>query len=302
MKNIAIILLIVISLSSCQVYKIVPNYVSSKELANVTIGQTKEQVRTTLGKTNPYDILAGWSRDCEVHQYKYKKGCKKLPAGDAELESGLTAGILQYEEESDVYLVYKNGKLNSLITDAGKKDLEALLDDVIAVKDACNEKGIRGCMDPESITYNKNAVISDGSCKYAPCGMKVNPNFNSKRPVSDCNQEFIPIKSPTTTVVAKPECSNCDLIEKLAANSNAKISINIGGNTNTVMSAFSPSKKKTTITINDEGKAAPADSEKNKEKREAQAAAKQKAEEARAAAKAKAAEKKANRPKPNVFQ
>ena len=75
MKNIAIILLIVISLSSCQVYKIVPNYVSSKELANVTIGQTKEQVRTTLGKTNPYDILAGWSRDCEVHQYNYKKGC-----------------------------------------------------------------------------------------------------------------------------------------------------------------------------------------------------------------------------------
>jgi hypothetical protein len=300
MKKIALIALTVIGLSSCQVYKTVPNYVSSKELANVTIGQTKEQVRTTLGKTNPYDILAGWSRDCEVHQYKYKKGCKKLPAGDAELESGLTAGILQYEAESDVYLVYKNGKLSSLITDAGKKDLEALLDDVIAVKDACSEKGIRGCMDPESITYNKDAVISDGSCKYAPCGMKVNPNFNSKRPVSDCNQEFIPIKSPTTTVVAKPECSNCDFIEKLAANSNAKITINIGGTANTGMSAFSPSKKKTTISINDDDKA---NGDKNTSKKgEAKAAAKQKAEEARAAAKARAAEKKANRPKPNVFQ
>ena len=142
MKNITLILLTVISLSSCKVYKTVPNYVSSKELANITIGSTKEQVKANLGKTSPYDILAAWSHDCEVHQYKYKKACKKLPARDAELEGGLTAGMLQYEDESDAYLVYKNGKLSSLITDAGKKELEALLDDVTDVTDACSEKGI----------------------------------------------------------------------------------------------------------------------------------------------------------------
>ena len=177
MKKITLIMITALFLNSCITFKTVPNFVSSKELAALTIGTSKAQVKINLGNTSPYDILAGWSQDCEVHQYKYKKSCHKLNAKNQNLESGLSSGQLQYEKPEDAYLVYKNGKLSSLITDAGKKDLELLMDDVVAVKDACSEKGVAGCMDPESINYNKNAVVSDGSCKYVECGLKVNPKI-----------------------------------------------------------------------------------------------------------------------------
>ena len=300
MKNIVLLFITLLLTSSCASYKLVPNYVTSKELANVTIGSTKEEVRAVLGKTLPFDILAGWSNDCEVHQYKYKKPCKTLPARDADLENGLTSGIQQYEEESDVYLVYKNGKLTSLITDAGKKELVALLDDIRNVKDACNEKGIAGCMDPASLNYNKDAVISDGSCKYAPCGYKLNPDYNPKRPVSECNLEFIPIKTPTvTTNTEKKECTSCDILEKLVSNGNAKITINLGSNQSSGGRLALPSKKKTTLAISEEGdKASKMASERDQKKAEAKA----KAEQARAAAKAKIAERKAKRTKPLLFQ
>ncbi|MEI6021659.1 MAG: hypothetical protein WCR21_11070, partial [Bacteroidota bacterium] len=83
------------------------------------------------------------------------------------------------------------------------------------------------------------------------------------------------------------------------ANSNAKITINLGTNATSGMGLFSSAKKKTTITIHDDGKTA---AENNTQKHEAKAAAKAKANMAKAEAKARAAEKRAKKPKPNVFQ
>ena len=73
MKKITLIMITALFLNSCITFKTVPNFVSSKELAALTIGTSKAQVKINLGNTSPYDILAGWSQDCEVHQYKYKK-------------------------------------------------------------------------------------------------------------------------------------------------------------------------------------------------------------------------------------
>ena len=301
MKKITLIMITALFLNSCITFKTVPNFVSSKELAALTIGTSKAQVKINLGNTSPYDILAGWSQDCEVHQYKYKKSCHKLSAKNQNLESGLSSGQLQYEKPEDAYLVYKNGKLSSLITDAGKKDLELLMDDVVGVKDACNEKGVAGCMDPESINYNKNAVVSDGSCKYVECGLKVNPNFNKKRPISECNLEFIPIKPKTANIEAekKKECTNCDIIEGIASNPNANITISLGSNSNSLRNVFSPSKKKTTISLTE----SVGDQENNASSEiPEKKAKKQKSNEENAANKQKRDEENANREKPNLFK
>ena len=281
MKKITLIMITALFLNSCITYKTVPNFVSSKELAALTIGTSKAQVKINLGNTSPYDILAGWSQDCEVHQYQYKKSSHKLRKKEETLESGLSSGRLQYDKPEDAYLVYKNGKLSTLITDAGKKDLESLMDDVVGVKNACSEKGLAGCMDPESINYNKDAVISDGNCEYCPCDFEKNPNYDKNKPAASCqtnNLKCIPVKKPGDNGVKKSgdngvkkpgdnsvneadkkkECTDCDIIEKIASNPNANITINLGSNSNSLRNVFSPSKKKTTIslteTANDENK------------------------------------------------
>jgi len=272
MKKITLIMITALFLNSCITFKTVPNFVSSKELAALTIGTSKEQVKINLGNTSPYDILAGWSQDCEVHQYQYKKSSHKLRKKEQTLESGLSSGKLQYDKPEDAYLVYKNGKLSTLITDAGKKDLESLMDDVVGVKNACSEKGLAGCMDPESINYNKDAVISDGNCEYCPCDFVKNPNYDKNKPAASCqtnNLKCIPVKKPGDNGVKKSgdngvkkpgdnsvneadkkkECTDCDIIEKIASNPNANITINLGSNSNSLRNVFSPSKKKTTISL-----------------------------------------------------
>ena len=321
MKKITLIMITVLFLNSCITFKTVPNFVSSKELAALTIGTSKAQVKINLGNTSPYDILAGWSQDCEVHQYKYKKSSHKLSAKNQSLESGLSSGQLQYDKPEDAYLVYKNGKLSTLITDAGKKDLESLMDDVVAVKNACSEKGLSGCMDPESINYNKDAVVSDGNCEYCPCDFVKNPNYDKNKPAASCqtnNLKCIPVKKPGDNAVKKlvevekkKECTDCDIIERIASNPNAKINVNFSSNSNSLRNIFSPSKNQTTISLTDpkseediiakqklDEEMAAAKEIRDEEK----AAAKQKRNEEKAAAKQKRDEEKANREKPNLFK
>ena len=321
MKKITLIMITVLFLNSCITFKTVPNFVSSKELAALTIGTSKAQVKINLGNTSPYDILAGWSQDCEVHQYKYKKSSHKLSAKNQSLESGLSSGQLQYDKPEDAYLVYKNGKLSTLITDAGKKDLESLMDDVVAVKNACSEKGLSGCMDPESINYNKDAVVSDGNCEYCPCDFVKNPNYDKNKPAASCqtnNLKCIPVKKPGDNAVKKlvevekkKECTDCDIIERIASNPNAKINVNFSSNSNSLRNIFSPSKNQTTISLTEpkseediiakqklDEEMAAAKEIRDEEK----AAAKQKRNEEKAAAKQKRDEEKANREKPNLFK
>ena len=321
MKKITLIMITALFLNSCITFKTVPNFVSSKELAALTIGTSKSQVKINLGNTSPYDILAGWSQDCEVHQYKYKKSSHKLSAKNQSLESGLSSGQLQYDKPEDAYLVYKNGKLSTLITDAGKKDLESLMDDVVAVKNACSEKGLSGCMDPESINYNKDAVVSDGNCEYCPCDFVKNPNYDKNKPAASCqtnNLKCIPVKKPGDNAVKKlvevekkKECTDCDIIERIASNPNAKINVNFSSNSNSLRNIFSPSKNQTTISLTDpkseediiakqklDEEMAAAKEIRDEEK----AAAKQKRNEEKAAAKQKRDEEKAKREKPNLFK
>ena len=98
------------------------------------------------------------------HKVKYKQTQKELFPSEEDLESGLTNGRKLYPNtDANAYLVYKNGKLNSLLTEIGKSELEQLLKDVTKITEVCSEKNIRGCMDPQSINYNEEAIIDDGN-------------------------------------------------------------------------------------------------------------------------------------------
>ena len=229
MKQTLLILVSTLVLSSCKTFLTIPNYVSSKELASLTIGSTKNQVKTNLGNTSPFDILAGWSQGCEVHHYKYKQTQKELFPAEEDLESGLTNGRKLYpNNDANAYLVYKNGKLSSLLTDIGKGELEELLKDVTKITDVCSEKNLRGCMDPESLNYNEDAIIADGNCEYCPCDFVKNPDYNKNRPVSSCNTKCIAVKKPVENAVEKKKpCSNCDIIDRL---SNGKAGVNVNLN------------------------------------------------------------------------
>jgi hypothetical protein len=252
-----------ISLASCKSGGIttlfesstVPMYVTAGELASLNTGMSKQEAKAKLGELSPFDILVSQGDGCEVHHYKYKKPAKELSAAKADKAEGLTEGTKKFKEESNAFLVYKNGKLESVLTDAGKSDAVNVLKSISAVQGACSEAGLKGCTDPKAINYNPNAIIDDGSAEYCPCGYEENPNFNPKRPVSDCNQKCIKI---ATEEDKKSEtqgngCTNCEIIDKLSkSNSNIHINLdlNAAGTNNAAASTKSTGEKKSLGVLN----------------------------------------------------
>jgi hypothetical protein len=217
------------------------NCVTSAELSNLNIGMSKSQALDALGQTYPYDVLAGDFEGCEVFQYKYKKPKKKSKAGDVGRLS-LTEGLRLFVDESNAYLLFKAGKLEMVLTEIGRQQVMDLLKQTKDMKDACAETGLRGCTDAEALNYNESAIIESGTCEYCPCCYEMNPDFNKKRPVSDCNARCLPIRTEEFIdgeLVVKvgceiinnklqdvKTCSDCDIIEQLA-NSKANVNVTI---------------------------------------------------------------------------
>lgn len=217
------------------------NCVTSAELSNLNIGMSKSQALDALGQTYPYDVLAGDFEGCEVFQYKYKKPKKKSKAGDFSRLS-LTEGLRLFVDESDAYLLFKEGKLEMVLTEIGRQQVMDLLKQTKEMDDACAESGLRGCTDVLALNYNESAIIESGTCEYCPCYYEMNPDFNKKRPVSDCNARCLPIRTEEfidgelvvkvggKVVNNKPKeakiCTDCDIIEQLA-NSKANVNVTI---------------------------------------------------------------------------
>ena len=88
-----------------------PMYVNTAELASLNTGMSKTEVKTKLGNLSPFDILMYEQGGCEVHQYKYKTPAKMTLLTRLDTKDGLYDGNKKYVDESDAFLVYKNGQL-----------------------------------------------------------------------------------------------------------------------------------------------------------------------------------------------
>ena len=209
-----------------------PMFVSAIELSELSTGMTKDEARSTLGGQNPYDILVAFEDGCELHQYKYLKPSKEISIFKSNKSEGLNEGERKYLfEDNDAFILYKNGTLESVLTNVGKKDALKVLSDYTSSQVLCvNNELVKGCTDPKSLSYNPDAMIDDGKCEYPPCGYEINEKFNPKRPISDCNQKYTKILV-IEEIVEENECDNCDIIEKLSK-SNATLNITIDQNQN----------------------------------------------------------------------
>jgi len=209
-----------------------PMFVSAIELSELSTGMTKDEARSTLGGQNPYDILVAFEDGCELHQYKYLKPSKEISIFKSNKSEGLNEGERKYLfEDNDAFILYKNGTLESVLTNIGKKDALKVLSDYTSSQVLCvNNELIKGCTDPKSLSYNPDAMIDDGKCEYPPCGYEINEKFNPKRPISDCNQKYTKI-FVIEEIVEENECDNCDIIEKLSK-SNATLNITLDQNQN----------------------------------------------------------------------
>ena len=209
-----------------------PMFVSAIELSELSTGMTKDEARSTLGGQNPYDILVAFEDGCELHQYKYLKPSKEISIFKSNKSEGLNEGERKYLfEDNDAFILYKNGTLESVLTNVGKKDALKVLSDYTSSQVLCvNNELVKGCTDPKSLSYNPDAMIDDGKCEYPPCGYEINEKFNPKRPISDCNQKYTKILV-IEEIVEENECDNCDIIEKLSK-SNATLNITLDQNQN----------------------------------------------------------------------
>jgi hypothetical protein len=211
---------------------VLPHFAIVDDLSKLKEGMTKQDVLRTLNGVYPYDILNGTILNCEVHEYKYYKQERNIGSDDATTKNALTSGPDRYVKPNIVHVVYKEGKLYSVLTGGSKKDLAKLMVELNDISKTCaNNNGgiIYGCMDPMSLNYNPNATVDNKDCKYCDCGTIRNPKYNPNLPISECNQPCIkePSKQDSKEEKTEEECTYCDLFKAIGTNSNTNVNINI---------------------------------------------------------------------------
>ena len=155
---------------------------------------------------------------------------------------GNVGGVDRYVKPSNLYVYYRDGKMESLVTDDGKGSSPGILSFMDELDFECNggAQPIYGCMDREALNYNEEAtaqrdgdVIENGStimigdCEYCACDYMVNIDYDPKK---NCGEICIPIpkeeeEEEEEEVITHfdPDCTLCDLAEK----ENAQINVNI---------------------------------------------------------------------------
>ncbi len=117
--------------------RVAPPYSTVEKIGKISPGMTASDVSSTLG-IPPYDIyhMAGDGSTVHVYWYKLKQrkntGCAVMEnIGLADpfysKEENLAVGASYYTTSHRVYVLYQNGKVSSLVTDAGREDSEDLL-------------------------------------------------------------------------------------------------------------------------------------------------------------------------------
>ena len=211
-------------LSSCKT-TLVPQYTTTENLAKLNVGMDKSAVLNQLQLVYPHDILNG-TGDCEIHEYLYLKPHRSLLnlTGILNREE-LKSGNPKYISDSKATLVFRNQKLATVYTDGGPEEMASLLKSQKAIELECANEMIipKGCTDPMSLNFDSGAREDDGSCEYCECGMVPNPEYNDKRPISDCNSRCVAIEGEEKD---EEKCDECDLIDALKG-SGSTININL---------------------------------------------------------------------------
>ena len=117
--------------------RLAPPYSTVEKIVRITPGMTAAEVSSTLG-IPPYDVyhMSGDGSSVMSYWYKLKErkntGCgtfEKMGLADPfySKEENLAVGASYYTTEHRLYVLYNNGKVSSLVTDAGRNDSEDLL-------------------------------------------------------------------------------------------------------------------------------------------------------------------------------
>jgi hypothetical protein len=132
----SVLIAMVLLFSSCA-KRIAPPYSTVEKVVKVTPGMSASDVSSTLG-IPPFDVyhMAGDGSTVLVYYYKLKErkntGCglpERMGLDDPyySKEENLAIGSSYYVKESKLYVLLVNGKVSSLVTEAGREDSEDLL-------------------------------------------------------------------------------------------------------------------------------------------------------------------------------
>tara|TARA_Y100000589_G_scaffold313802_1_gene335579 strand:+ start:22216 stop:23151 length:936 start_codon:yes stop_codon:yes gene_type:complete len=234
MKNLNQLLFIatLLVMCSCSEYVIVPQYASVEKLNSLTSGMSKEEVSQNLSVA-PYEAYHSTENGCELYGYKYLHKFQEINPKNKHNSGALKGNPPRYDDESDAFLYFENGKLKDLIVANAKVDHE-FVDEMIA---SCNGP-VSGCTDSRALNYNPDAIINNGSCEFCPCDYYKNPNYDSNK---ECEEQCIPVDNGDADNDGDgngngdeaEDCSLCDIVSAANGNVNINIKSSLDSSSNT---------------------------------------------------------------------
>lgn len=114
-------------LTSCVSTVQVPKFASIEQVIDLKLGSSLPEVVSTLG-SKPYNIYSNQKDGYVIYIYKYKLVERAVRPSLINYRGGETTGTEVYNSnEQNLFLLFKEGKLESFVTTEGRKDAAAYI-------------------------------------------------------------------------------------------------------------------------------------------------------------------------------